>query len=165
MKKADIIDSMMKNNPSIPDCLDFDNPNVKKILLKDKGRLRWEREYNYGNLRVITHIRWNKERLFFNCSVVLLRRQENGEWKAAMRFDDAHGYRHCDYEKKEFSAKIPMSTLIRIECPILSEIIKSLPKHRAEEWKRKLFDEIGFGIQKRGEFFKSRNKFKSKIKK
>lgn len=80
-----------------------------------------------------------------------------GTWKCFARFDDAHGYRHCDFlDYKEL--KMPIGPLFKIECPILSAIINSLPKDKADMWKVKLFDEFEIARQEREQLFEKLSK-------
>lgn len=104
--------------------------------------------------RIIVKVSWKKEKMFFNCVIAFLKKQKDGSWKCMMRFDDAHECRHVDVDLPTGRTKMidGRLALIKVECPILSEIINSLPEDRADEWKIKLFDEIVIGNQKRKEY-------------
>jgi len=130
--KVKFIDLIMKH-PDKP-CVNLDSIK-EQILSQNSGKFRVEREY--GDLKQIIYVRWNKEKLLFKCSIVILQKK-NGKWETSIRFDDSHGYRHGDMK----NIKIPMGTLFKIECPILNLIINSLPEDRAKLWKKKLFDEL-----------------------
>lgn len=153
--KVEVIDFAMKNqsNP----CINLNDSEVKKKLLQNEGSLRLER--NSADFRMVVNVRWNKEKLFFNCSIVFLEKQEDGKWKCVMRFDDAHECRHADVD---YGGRAKMVSgrfaLIKVECPILSAIINSLPKDRADVWKIKLLDEIVIGNQKWKEFLNNPEK-------
>lgn len=122
---------------------------MKKMLQKSKGKLKREYVFSDRDRKAVMYISWNKEKLFFNCSIVFLRKQKDGKWKCPIRWDDAHGYRHLDSENK---LKMPSGRLLRLQCPILYAIINSLPKDKADTWKAKLFDEFALGEQKWKEF-------------
>ncbi len=160
MSKAEIIDLMMRKSNTRP-CINLKDPMIKDMFLQKKGKLRWERQIA-SNEKYVVCLSWNKEKFFFNCSIVFLEKKENDEWKSKMRFDDAHGYRHVDYKDE---IKMPMGSngvLIKIECPVFAEIINSLPEERANLWKIKLFDKIGVGLEKRDQFLKNMGKFRRK---
>jgi len=125
---------------------------VKKVLLQNEGG--FERELNSPNLRVVVKVRWNKEKTFFSCSIAFLEKEKDKKWKCQIRFDDAHECRHLDVDSPIGRTKIVDGrlALIKVECPILSEIINSLPKDRADAWKIKLFEETVIGNQKHKEY-------------
>jgi hypothetical protein len=159
MSKAEIIDLMMTKHNTNP-CINLKDPIIKSMLLRNRGKLRWERQYA-SNKKYVVCLSWNKEKLFFNCSIVFLEKQEKDKWKSEIRIDDAHGFRHADCKDE---IKMPLSTLLRIECPVLAVIINSLPEEKANVWKIRLFDEIGVGLEKREQFLKNTGKFRRKSK-
>jgi len=144
-------------NQSKCDFINLDDPEVKKMLSQNEGEFKRE-----GNLskrdrivdRIIVKVSWNKENVFFNCSVAFLKKQKDGSWKCMVRFDDSHECRHVDVDLPMGRTKMidGRLALIKVECPILSEIINSLPEDRANAWKIKLFEEIVIGNQKRKEY-------------
>jgi hypothetical protein len=148
---VEVITSAMKNKSKC-DCVNLDDPEVKKKLLQNEGR--FERELRKPNSRVVVKIRWNKEKLFFGCSIAFLSKQKDGNWKCRMRFDDNHDCRHVDVNLPTGTTKMIDGRLARIKvgCPILSELINSSPKKRADAWKIKLFEEIVIGNRKRKEY-------------
>ena len=139
-------------------CIDLNNPNIRKMLLQNKGR--FEQGYFRGNLKIIINIRWNKERLMFKCSIVILEKQDDESWKHKLRFDDSHGFRHADACMDFEKVKIPSGkfTLAKVECPILCILIDTLPKEKADAWKTKLSNEFEIGVQKWKEFLDERHK-------
>jgi len=148
-------------NQSKCDCINLDDPEVKKILPQNEGEFRREgnpseRDRIVDRLmdRIVVKVSWNKEKMFFNCSIAFLKKQKDGSWKCMMRFDDAHECRHVDVDLPMGRTKMidGRLALIKVECPILSEIINSLLEDRANTWKIKLFDEIVIGNQKRKEY-------------
>ena len=131
------------------DFIDINNPEVKKRLLQNEGEFKGESISQNGNF--FFKIRWKKDQFVFKCSVGFLQKGKS------MRFDDEHECRHADVNlngvrTKMFDGKFVM---FKAECPLLWEILNSLPKDKAEVWKNKLFDEIGIGIQKREEYLKN----------
>ncbi len=140
-------------NQSKCDGINLDNPEAKKMLSQNEGE--FERKGNPSERdRIVVKVSWNKEKMFFNCSIVFLEKQEDGKWKCVMRFDDAHECRHVDVDLPMGRTKMidGRLALIKVECPILSAIINSLPEDTADVWKIKLFDEIVIGNQKRKEY-------------
>jgi hypothetical protein len=139
-------------NQSKCDCINLDDLEVRKVLLQNEGG--FGRELKTPNLRVVVKIRWNKRKMFFGCSIAFLIRQKDGSWKCEIRLDDNHECRHLDVDSPMGRTKMidGRLALIKVECPILSEIINSLPKERANAWKIKLFEEIVIGNQKRKEY-------------
>lgn len=154
-KIVKVIGSAMKNQSKC-DFINLDNSEVKKMLLQNEGefRLKGNSSKRDGIVdRIIVKVSWNKEKMFFNCSVAFLKKQKNGSWKCIMRFDDCHECRHADVDLPIGKTKMidGQFALIKVECPILSQIINSLPEDRANTWKIKLFEEILIGNQKRKE--------------
>lgn len=148
-------------NQSKCDYINLDNPEVKKMLSQNEGEFRREGNPSERNRivdrlmdRIVVKVNWNKEKMFFNCSIVFLKKQKDGSWKCVMRFDDAHECRHVDVDLPMGRTKMidGQLALIKVECPILSAIINSLPKDKVDVWKIKLFDEIVIGNQKRKEY-------------
>lgn len=135
-------------------CTDLDVPDMKKKLLENKGKFK--REFVSKNLdrRIVVNVSWNKEKMSFNCSIAHLEKQKDGSWNCVMRFDDAHECRHSDIDFPVGRTKLISGKFarIKVECPILIEIIKTLPKDKADRWKIKLFDEIVIGNQKWKEY-------------
>jgi hypothetical protein len=125
---------------------DLDVPNMKKTLLQNKAKFKREIAFKDPNRKMVINVSWNKEKMFFNCSIAYLRTQKDGEWKNPIRFDDAHGYRHLDSEQK---LKMPIGELLKLRCPILIAVINSMPKDKADMWKAKLFDGLLKGEEKR----------------
>jgi hypothetical protein len=148
-------------NQSKCDCINRDDPEVKKMLSQNEGEFRQEGNPSERD-RIVVKVSWNKEKLFFNCSIVFLKKQKDGSWKCVMRFDDAHECRHVDVDLPMGRTKMidGRLALIKAECPILSGIINSLPKDRADAWKIKLFDEIVIGNQKRKEYLNNPEKIR-----
>lgn len=148
---VEVITSAMKNKSKC-DCVNLDDPEVKKALLQNEGRFK--RELKKPNSGVVAKISWNKEKSFFGCSIAFLNKQKDGNWKCRMRFDDNHGCRHVDVDLPMGRTKMIDGRLARIEveCPILSGLINSLPEEKADAWKIKLFKEIVIGNQKRKEY-------------
>jgi hypothetical protein len=148
---VEVIDSAMKNQSKC-DCINLDDPEVKKVLMQNEGG--FGRELKTPNLRVVVKIRWNKRKLFFGCSIAFLIKQKDGSWKCEIRFDDNHGCRHLDVDSPMGRTKMidRRLALIKVECPILSKIVNSLPKDKADAWKIKLFEEIVIGNQKHKEY-------------
>jgi hypothetical protein len=148
---VEVIDSAMKNQSKC-DCINLDNPEVRKVLLQNEGG--FGRELKTPNLRVVVKIRWNKRKTFFGCSIAFLRKQKDGSWKCEIRFDDNHECRHLDVDSPMGRTKMidGRLALIKVECPILSDITSSLPRDRADAWKTKLFEEIVIGNQKQKEY-------------
>jgi hypothetical protein len=147
-KVIEAIDSVMKNQSKC-DYINIYDPEVKDTLLQNKGG--FGRELTLPKQRVVVTIKWNKKELFFACSIAFLKKQKNGKWHCEGRFDDAHDCRHFDADlplgkTKMFDGKF---TEFKLQCPILAQIIKSLPKEKADAWKIKLFSEIVLGNQKR----------------
>lgn len=140
-------------NQSKCDCINLDDPETKRILSQNRGGFKREGNLS-GNRRAIINVSWNKEKMFFGCSVAFLRKQKDGSWKCEIRFDDNHECRHLDVDSPMGRTKMidGRLALIKVECPILSEIINSLPKDRADAWKIKLFEEIVIGNQKHKEY-------------
>ena len=151
MPKVEAINSLMKNQSKC-DCISLDDPEVKRMLLQNEGEFK--RECNPTDLRVVVTVRWNKEKLIFKCSIIFLEKQNDKKAKCVIRFDDAHECRHVDVDLSMGRTKMidGRLALIKVECPILSAIINSLPKDKADVWKIKLFDEIVIGNQKRKEY-------------
>ena len=156
-KIIEFIDSAMKNQSKC-EAINLDDVMVQKALLQKKGIL--DNKLTLPKFRGIVKVKWNKEKLYFGCSIVFLDKQKDGKWYCSMRFDDAHGSRHLDVDlpigrTKIFDGKLD---LIKIECPILHRIINSLPKAKADEWKIDLFKKILIGKQKHKEYLKNPNK-------
>jgi hypothetical protein len=135
-------------------CTDLDVPDMKKKLLQNKGKFKREFDSKNRDLKTVLNVSWNKEKMSFNCSIAHLEKQKDGSWKCVMRFDDAHECRHADVDLPAGRTKMISGRFakIKVECPILIEIINSLPKDKADEWKTKLFDEIVIGNQKWKEY-------------
>lgn len=151
-------------NQSKCDFINLDDPEVKKMLSQNKGEFKLEGNPSERDTivdrmmdRIFFKVSWNKEKMFFNCSVAFLKKQKDGNWKCIMRFDDAHECRHADVDLPMGRTKMidGRFALIKVECPILSEIVNSLPEDRANAWKTKLFEEIVIGNQKRKEYLKN----------
>jgi hypothetical protein len=148
---VEVIGSAMKNQSKC-DCVNLNDIEVKRVLLQNEGY--FGRELKTLNRRIVVKIRWNKRKMFFGCSIAFLIKQKDGSWKCEIRFDDNHGCRHLDIDSPIGRTKIidGRLALIKIECPILSEIINSLPKDKADRWKIKLFEEIVIGNEKYKEY-------------
>lgn len=130
--------------------IELNDPEVKNLLLQNKGGFNGKFTLPDGKQGVVT-IKWNKKELFFACSIAFLKKQKDGKLHCEARFDDAHGSRHFDADfpfgkTKMFGGDF---TEIKTQCPILIQIIKSLPKDRADAWKIKLFEEIVLGNKRR----------------
>lgn len=140
-------------NQSRCNYISLDDPETKRILSQNEGRFKRERDLSENN-RVIINVSWNKEKMSFNCSIAFPEKEKDGTWKCVVRFDDAHECRHVDIDLPMGRTKIidGRLALIKVECPILSKIINSLPKERADAWKMKLFEEIIVGNQKHEEY-------------
>jgi hypothetical protein len=149
-KIVEVLSSAMKNQSKC-DCVNLEDPEVKKILLHNDGG--FDRLLKTPNLRIVVRIRWNKKKMFFGCSVACLTKQKDGSWKCEIRFDDNHECRHLDVDSPIGRTKIidGRLALIKVECPILSELINSLSNEKANTWKTKLFQEIVIGNQKHKE--------------
>jgi hypothetical protein len=98
--------------------------------------------------------------MFFACSIAFLKKQNDGKWHCEGRFDDAHGCRHFDADfpfgkTKMFDGRFAE---IKAQCPILFQIIESVPKEKADAWKIKLFSEIVVGNEKRKEYLNNPNR-------
>jgi hypothetical protein len=157
LAKIEFIDSVMKNESK---CEAF-NPNdllVREALLQEKGRLI--NELNSPKCRAIVKVRWNKERLYFSCSIAFLEKQKDGKSPCIMRFDDNHNCRHLDADLHGGKTKIFHKKFVyaKIECPLFHHIINSLPKAKADEWKINLSKEILLAKQKHKEYRKNPNK-------
>ena len=146
----------MEKNRSICDGINLDDQQLKRIILQNKGAVKQERILSERK-RIVVKVSWNKRKMFFNCSIVFLEKQNNGSWKCVVRFDDNHECRHMDVDLPTGRAKMIYGrlTLAKVECPILSGIIDSLPKEKADAWKIRLFHEITLGNHKRKEFLKN----------
>jgi hypothetical protein len=136
-------------NQSKCEYINLNDPEVMKRLLQDEGEFKRGCNLPKSNRNVLVKVRWNKNELVFKCSIVFL---EKG--KCVMRFDDEHECRHGDVNLHGGRTKIISGQFaqIKVECPILAEIINSLPKDKADAWKIKLFDEIVIGNQKWKEY-------------
>lgn len=157
-KVIEVIDSLMKNQSKCDGGIDLNDPEVKDVLLQNKGG--FGRELTLPKQRVVVTVKWNKEKLFFACTIAFLKKQKNGKWHCEGRFDDAHSCRHFDADFPLGKTKIfdGQFTEFKLQCPIFSQIIQSLPKERADVWKIKLFSEIVLGNHKRKEYLKNPNR-------
>jgi hypothetical protein len=150
------IENLMKNQ-SEPDCgINTNDPEVQSALLQHKGGFGRERVLSKDSKIVVT-VRWNRKELFFACSIAFLKKQKGAKWYCEGRFDDAHDCRHFDADfafgqTKMFSGEFAE---FKAQCPILIQIINSLPKEKAEEWKIKLFREIAVGNRKKKEYLEN----------
>ena len=135
-------------------CTDLDAPDMKKKLLQNKGKFKREFGSKNRDLRIVLNVSWEKEKMSFNCSIAYLEKRKDGSWKCVMRFDDAHECRHADVDLPAGRTQMISGRFakMKVECPILIEIINSLPKDKADEWKTKLYDEIVVGNQKWKEY-------------
>lgn len=154
-KIVDTIDCLMKNQSKCDGGIDLTDPKVQNSLLQKKGG--FSRELILPKQRVVITVKWNKEKLFFACTIAFLKQQKNGKWRCEGRFDDAHGCRHFDADihlgrTKMFDGQF---TEFKLQCPIFSQIIGSLPKEKADEWKINLFKEIVDGNQRKKTYFEN----------
>jgi hypothetical protein len=134
-------------------CVDLGYPDIERKLSENSGNLKLrEHVLSNPNHKIVFSVSWNKEKLSFNCSIAYLKKQENGKWKNAIRFDDAHGVRHMDSPEVKLKLMSDGFVLHKVRCPILIALINSLPKNKADTWKLKLFDEMTIGEQKSKEF-------------
>lgn len=160
------IENLMKKS-SKPDC--GINPNdleTQNALLQNRGGFGRECILSKDRKVVIT-VRWNKKELFFACSIAFLKKQKGSKWHCEGRFDDAHGCRHFDADfplgkTKMFGGEL---TEFKAQCPVLIQILKSLPKEKADEWKIKLFKEIVVGNCRKEEYFKNTHRIQFRSEK
>ena len=136
-------------------CADLGYLDIERKLSENNGKLKSEHVSSNPNHKTVFKVGWNKEALAFNCSIAYLKKQDNGEWKCVIRFDDAHGVRHMDYEDKKLKLMSDGFVLHKVRCPILITLINSLPKDKADAWKLKLWDEMTLGEQKSKEFLEN----------
>lgn len=131
------INSLIKNQSTCDGGIDVNDHEVENLLLQNKGGFGKE-PITSSNRRLVVTVKWNKEEMFFACSIAFLKKQE-GKWHCDGRFDDAHNCRHFDADfdfgkSKMFDGRFAE---IKAECPVLFKIIESLPKDKADVWKIK----------------------------
>ena len=149
---------------SKPDCgFNLDDPEEKSMLMRKKGGFSRERSLHNGQ-RMVVKVKWDKAEMLFACSIAFLKKQPDGKWHCDVRFDDAHDCRHCDIDLPLGKTKMFGGYAeIKAQCPILIQIIKSLPQEKADEWKLKLFKEIVVGNQRWKEYLSDLDQGKGRI--
>jgi hypothetical protein len=153
------INNVMKSQSICDAGIDLKDSEVQSVLAQDKGGFC--RELFTENGKIAVKVKWNKKELLFTCSIAILKKQKDGKWHCETRFDDAHNSRHCDMDFHSWHGKFFDGDLViyKAQCPLLCQIINSLPKEKVDEWKIRLFKEYMLGESRQKERFNVPSKY------